>query len=102
MFRSLAKEGRHLVVGFAAGSIPSLPANLPLLKTGALIGVDYRYYYDTYPLEAQRTRMALFESVAAGDLQPPALTIFPLERAGEALAATLGRDKAGKIVVVTG
>jgi len=44
MFRSLAKEGRHLVVGFAAGSIPSLPANLPLLKTGALIGVDYRYY----------------------------------------------------------
>ena len=39
MFRSLAKEGRHLVIGFASGSIPSLPANLPLLKSAGRLGV---------------------------------------------------------------
>src|SRR5690606_22538779 len=39
-FRSLAWRGRHLVVGFAAGSIPALPVNLALLKGASLVGVD--------------------------------------------------------------
>ncbi len=39
-FRSIAWNGRHLVVGLAAGSIPALPFNLPLVKGGALLGVD--------------------------------------------------------------
>ncbi|MCL4182797.1 MAG: NADPH:quinone oxidoreductase family protein, partial [Burkholderiaceae bacterium] len=37
-FRSIAWEGRHLVIGFAAGEIPKLPLNLPLLKTASLVG----------------------------------------------------------------
>ena len=41
LFRSLAKEGRHLIIGFAGGSIPALPANLPLLKSAALSGSIY-------------------------------------------------------------
>ena len=100
MFRSLAKDGRHLVVGFAAGGIPSLPANLPLLKSAALVGVDVRHFLAARPAEARRTRMALFERVASGALQAPRVTSFPLERAGEALAATMRRDKAGKVVVL--
>ena len=39
-FRSLAWRGRHLIVGFASGTIPNLPVNLALLKGAALIGVD--------------------------------------------------------------
>jgi NADPH:quinone reductase len=39
-FRSIAWRGRHLVIGFASGTIPALPFNLPLLKGGALLGVD--------------------------------------------------------------
>ena len=100
MFRSLAKEGRHLVVGFASGRIPSLPANLPLLKSAALVGVEIRHFLATHPIEARRTRMALFESVASGALKKPSVATFPLERADEALAATMRRDKAGKVVVV--
>jgi NADPH2:quinone reductase len=38
-FRSIAWRGRYLVVGFAAGPIPSLPLNLPLLKGASLVGV---------------------------------------------------------------
>jgi NADPH:quinone reductase len=43
-FRSLTWGGRHLVIGFAAGEIPQLKTNLPLLKGAALIGVDARQF----------------------------------------------------------
>jgi len=100
MFRCLAKEGRHLVVGFAAGSIPSLPANLPLLKSASLGGVTIRHCLASQPVKAQEVRTALFESVVSGTLRAPTVMTFPLERAVEALAATMQRDKAGKIVVL--
>ncbi len=38
-FRSIAWRGRYLIVGFAAGPIPALPLNLPLLKGASLVGV---------------------------------------------------------------
>jgi NADPH:quinone reductase len=100
MFRSLAKEGRHLVIGFASGSIPSLPANLPLLKSASLVGVTIRHFLASQPLKAQEVRTTLFESVVSGTLRAPAIITFPLERAADALAATMQRDKAGKIVVL--
>ena len=100
MFRSLAKEGRHLVLGFAGGSIPSLPANLPLLKSASLVGVEIRHFLASQPVKAQEVRTALFESVVSGTLRPPAVTTFLLDRATEALAATMRRDKSGKIVVL--
>jgi NADPH2:quinone reductase len=99
MFRSLAKEGRHLVLGFAGGSIPSLPANLPLLKSASLVGVTIRHFLASQPVKAQEARTALFEGVVSGTLRAPTVMTFPLERAAEALAATMQRDKAGKIVV---
>jgi NADPH2:quinone reductase len=43
-FRSLGWGGRHMVVGFVGGPIPALPANLPLMKGAALVGVDVRQF----------------------------------------------------------
>src|SRR3954469_8551005 len=100
MFRSLAKEGRHLVLGFAGGSIPALPANLPLLKSAALVGVEIRHFLAARPEDARAARAALFEQVASGALAKPRTVQFPLAQAHEALAATSRRDKAGKIVVL--
>lgn len=102
LFRSLAKEGRHLVVGFAGGGIPALPANLALLKSAALVGVDFRHFATAHRHDARALRAALFDRVASGALAPPQMTTFPLQQAGEALAATLRRDKAGKVVVLAG
>src|SRR3954454_17909796 len=70
MFRSLAKEGRHLVIGFASGSIPSLPANLPLLKSASLVGVTIRHFLASQPVKAQEVRTALFESIVSGRVRP--------------------------------
>src|SRR3954462_10981842 len=100
MFRSLAKEGRHLVIGFASGSIPSLPANLPLLKSASLVGVAIRHFLASQPLKDQEVRTGLFERVVSGTLRAPTVMAFPLELAAEAFAASMQRDKAGKIVVL--
>ena len=99
LFRSLAKEGRHLVVGFASGSIPALPANLPLLKSAALVGVDIRHFLAARPGEARAARTTLFQRVANRLLAAPQVVTFALEQADEAIAATLRRDKPGKVVV---
>lgn len=99
LFRSLAKEGRHLIVGFAGGRIPSLPANLALLKSASLVGVDIRHHLATAPGAAKAARDEIFGLLANGGLKPPPVDLYPLDRAGEALAATLARRKAGKIVV---
>ena len=102
LFRSLAKEGRHLVIGFAGGSIPALPANLALLKSASLVGVDFRHFASAHPHNARALRGALFEQVASGALARPQMTTFPLRQARDALAATSRRDKMGKVVVLVG
>jgi NADPH:quinone reductase len=99
-FRSLAKGGRYLVVGFAGGGIPSLPVNLALLKNAALFGVDIRYFLATRPERARRVRKSLFSMVMAGYLKEPVITTFLLEHAREALEATMLREKHGKVVVL--
>jgi len=100
LFRSLAKEGRHLVIGFAGGGIPVLPANLPLLKSAALVGVDIRHFLASRPEAARLARKALLERVASGALAKPQVTTYPFEQAGAALAATSRREKVGKVVVL--
>ena len=98
-FRSLAKGGRHLVIGFAGGPIPSLPANLALIKSAKLVGVDIRYFLGTEPKAAKRVRKALFSLAASGRLAAPKMTKFSFDQGVEALAATMARSKNGKVVV---
>ncbi|MGJ7491551.1 NADPH:quinone oxidoreductase family protein [Variovorax sp. ZT4R33] len=98
-FRSLGKTGRYLVVGFAAGRVPSLPVNLALLKSAALLGVEIRHFLHTEPARAKRVRSALFSQVRTGALLPPRTTRFPLEQAAAAVKATASRTRAGKVVV---
>jgi NADPH:quinone reductase-like Zn-dependent oxidoreductase len=99
-FRSLAKGGRYLVIGFAGGAIPSLPVNLALLKNATLHGVDVRYFLANRPEQARRVRTALFSMVARDHLRPPATIAFPLANARDAVLATFDRSRRGKIVVL--
>lgn len=99
-FRSLARGGRHLVVGFAGGKIPSLPSNLALIKGASLIGVNPANFRLAEPDRFKRVQQSLFAMVAAGFLLPPPIVEFPLARSREALEATLSRYKKGKIVVL--
>jgi NADPH2:quinone reductase len=98
-FRSIGWKGRYLVVGFAAGPIPSLPLNLPLLKGAAIVGVFWGQFTMVEP-ELHRANMAeLFGWYAAGKLKPHVSVTFPLEEAHEALRWVMARQAQGKVVL---
>ena len=99
--RSCAWRGRLLVIGFAAGAIPKLPANLILLKGCSVIGVLWGAYSVQEP-EAYRAEMlALIKRLAAGELVPHVSATYPLARIVDALNALIGRSATGKVVIET-
>ena len=101
-FRSLAWRGRHLVVGFAGGPIPALPANLPLMKGAGLLGVDVRQYPLFEPDNAAAALDELLAWVADGRLVPPVGRVFGLGEAREALSFALTGAGIGKTVLRVG
>ncbi|MBR1172773.1 NADPH:quinone oxidoreductase family protein [Bradyrhizobium sp. KB893862 SZCCT0404] len=98
-FRSIAWRGRHLVVGFAAGAIPALPFNLPLLKGGALLGVDLAQLPTREPELQKRLMSELMNWLANGELKPVVGRVFALEEFREAFRTMQTRGALGKMVV---
>ena len=97
--RSIAWNGRLLVVGFASGRIPELPVNLALLKGAAVVGVFWGAFAQRQPQDNAANFQQLFAWHAAGKLKPLVSQTFPLEQAAAAID-TLGQRKAvGKVVV---
>lgn len=102
-FRSLAWRGRHLIVGFAAGTIPALPVNLALLKGAALIGVDLaRFSFMHEPAVAADNLKQLLAWFGAGTLKPTIGRVYAFADAREALGDILDRRAVGKCVVRVG
>ncbi|HZC95372.1 MAG TPA: zinc-binding dehydrogenase [Bradyrhizobium sp.] len=98
-FRSIAWRGRHLVVGFASGTIPALPFNLPLLKGGALLGVDLAQIQKREPETHTRLIAQLFDWLAAGQLSPVVGKVVPFENFREAFKTMQSRSALGKMIV---
>jgi NADPH2:quinone reductase len=98
-FRSLAWGGRHLVVGFAGGPIPSLPSNLTLMKGAALMGVDVRQFLLFEGPRAAAELDELLAWVGEGKLTPPVGRSFPLEDYAPALEFALTGQGLGKTVL---
>jgi NADPH2:quinone reductase len=100
--RLVGWKGRYLVIGFAAGDIPRIPLNLPLLKGSSIVGVFWGEF-TRQEREANQANMAqLFAWLAEGKLKPLVSATYPLERAAEALNALAARRATGKVVLVTG
>lgn len=96
--RSLAWEGRFLVVGFPAG-IPKLPLNLALLKGCQIVGVFWGDSTRRDPEGHAQNVSELFDMYAKGQIQPRISAHFPLAEAGEALKLMADRKVLGKVVV---
>jgi NADPH2:quinone reductase len=102
-FRGLRPDGTFLVVGFAAGDIPSFPLNRILLQNRAVLGVDFgARAMGSDPDLARRTLEATYAGLADGTFHPPAPTVLPLEQAVDGLVALRERKVAGKVVVDVG
>ena len=98
--RSLAEGGRFLVVGFAAGEIPKIALNLPLLKTAAIVGVNWGGLSDAHPEENVRLAATLNEWLAAGTLVPAPVTERPAAAFVAAMEDQLAGRITGKLVLV--
>jgi NADPH2:quinone reductase len=96
--RSIAWEGRFLVVGFPAG-IPKLPLNLTLLKSCDVAGVFWGAAVARDPAAHQQNVRELMDLHAAGKIKPWISETFPLARAGEAISHLASRKAMGKVVV---
>ncbi|HLJ63198.1 MAG TPA: NADPH:quinone oxidoreductase family protein [Stellaceae bacterium] len=97
--RSIAWEGRFLVVGFAAGDIPRIPLNLPLLKSCSVVGVFWGAFLQRDQATTAAHLSDLVTLYASGKVHPHISATYPLERAGEALQAMMERRVKGKIVI---
>ena len=101
VIRSMAWQGRYLVVGFAAGDIPKIPLNLVLLKGSSLVGV---FWGSFAAQDANKNRQNLAELTAMlmqGRLKPLIFATYPLERAADALNDVMQRRVMGKAVLAT-
>jgi NADPH2:quinone reductase len=97
--RSIAWEGRFLVIGFAAGEIPKPPLNLALLKGCQIVGVFWGAWAGMFPDENQKNFQELFELYAAGKINPEIADRFSLENGGQAIAHLKDRKARGKVII---
>jgi NADPH2:quinone reductase len=99
--RSLAWEGRYLVVGFAAGDIPKLPLNLVLLKSCDVRGVFWGSWTQREPAAHRANTADLVTWCAAGKLSAHVHATYPLADVAQALKDIAARKVMGKIVLRT-
>ena len=99
VLRSIAWNGRMLVIGFASGTIPSLPVNLPLLKGAAVIGVFWGSFAQRQPQDNVANFEQLFAWYAEGKLKPLVSQTFALEDTAQAINTLAARKAVGKLVV---
>lgn len=98
--RATGWNGRYLVIGFAGGYIPKLPANLVLLKGSAIVGVFWGTFTRKQPEDSQQNNRELLQMYVDGKVKPHVSATFPLEKAADALYMLQNRQAKGKVVVV--
>ena len=97
--RSIAWQGRFLVVGFAAGEIPKLPLNLVLLKGCDVIGVFWGSWMDRDPEGHRANTEQLLAWCLEGKLSSHVHAVYPLADAPAALKAIAARQVMGKVIL---
>ena len=100
VFRSIAWRGRYLVIGFAQGSIPSLPLNLALLKGASIVGVFWGDFVRREPENSARGMAELAKWYAEGKIKPAIDQRLPMRELPAAYARMATRKVQGKVLMV--
>jgi len=98
--RALREDGQFLVIGFASGTIPQLPANQVLLRNRRVTGVDWGAWVGRNQRENQEMLAEIVAAVDDGRLSPVEPIAYPLDGAAQALQDQLDRKIVGKTVLV--
>lgn len=99
--RSIAWEGRYLVIGFAAGAdqIPKMPLNLTLLKGCQIVGVFWGAWVGMHPEENKKNFEELFKLHSEGKIDPEVSDSFTLDDGALAIAHLKDRKAKGKVII---
>ncbi|HYN39041.1 MAG TPA: NADPH:quinone oxidoreductase family protein, partial [Rhodospirillales bacterium] len=100
--RCTANGGRILIVGFASGDVPQIPANILLVKNIAAIGYYWGAHKTVKPAWMRASFEELLSWLAAGRLNPLVSQTFSLDEAPEAMQALKARRTTGKVVLRIG
>ncbi len=100
--RSANWGGRLLIVGFAGGAVPQIPANILLVKNLAALGFYWGSYRFKQPALLAPAFAHMFEWWEAGKLKPRITGRYDLAEATTALSLVAERKATGKIVLTTG
>jgi len=101
LLRCLAWEGKLVIIGFAGGEVPQIPANIALVKNVDVVGFFWGSYRQHDPARVRASFTELAQWHRAGRLRPHVQRVLPLEAAGEALGLLGARQVGGKIVLTT-
>ncbi len=99
--RSMAWEGRLLVIGFAGGEIPKFPVNLSLVKGYSVVGVFWGSFTQHDPKTFQANMQELVQWYVEGKVKVVVDEALPLAEASTALSKVLNREVKGKMVLTT-
>ncbi len=97
--RACRPEARMVVVGFASGEVPQIPANILLVKNISVLGYYWGGYLAFRPEVLRESQAELLGWYEAGKLSPHISHSLPLERAGAAYGLLRERKSTGKVVV---
>jgi NADPH2:quinone reductase len=98
--RATKTFGRFCVIGFASGTIASVPLNHILLNNRSVVGVDWGAWAMRDPGGQRAMLDELIEMVQSGRLHPVEPTERPLDQAATVMASLLDRTLSGKVVLV--
>ena len=97
--RSIAWQGRFLVIGFAAGEIPKIPLNLALLKGCDIVGVFWGAFIERDPKGHQANMAELVRWADEGEISAHVHATYPLAQTADALKAIAARAVMGKVIL---
>jgi NADPH2:quinone reductase len=98
--RLLREDGQLLVIGFASGRIPDLPANQVLLRNRRVTGVDLGAFSAAHPAEYAAMVLTVAQLIADGALRPVEPELRPLDQVASALQDQVDRRVTGKLALV--
>ena len=97
--RSMAWNGRYLVIGFASGPIPRIPLNLTLLKGCSIVGVFWGRFTGEEPAEHLKNIEELWELFGSGKLSPVVTDVYTLDEYMQAYNCMIERRARGKVIM---
>ena len=100
--RATGWDGRLLVIGFAAGDIPRLPLNLPLLKNNSIVGVFWGAWSARDPAASLGNYRELFQMYRERKIKPVVSQVFALDDFASAFNAIEERRAQGKVILRVG